>query len=96
MIQADKILLKTIVSEKAVEASSANNQYAFKVAPDANRIAIAKAVEKTFGVHVVKVNVLNVKPKTKRDRSRRGRVASHGGLKKAMVKLAPGETLDIV
>ncbi len=96
MIQSDKILLKTIVSEKAVQASSEYNQYAFKVHPEANRIAIARAVEKAFGVHVLKVNIMNAKPKAKRDRMRRGRVATYGAHKKAIVKLAEGESLDIV
>jgi len=73
-------------------------QYSFEVDPDANKIQIREAVEKTFGVKVKAVNTLNVKPKAKsRVASRRGgRITGHGkGWKKAIVTLHPGNRIDI-
>lgn len=96
MIQADKILQEMVVTEKATELTSSANQYTFKVHPDANRISVAQAVEKTFGVEVARVNVINVKRKAKRDRMRRGRFSYRGGMKKAIVSLKQGERIEIV
>jgi large subunit ribosomal protein L23 len=61
MIIADKILLEYRVTEKAANLSANFNQYTFEVAPNANRIEVARAVAKVFDVEVVKVNILNKK-----------------------------------
>ena len=65
----------------------ANKKYTFKVATDANKIEIADAVEKLFGVKVEKVNTINV-------RGRWRRQGMHGGYtaasKKAIVTLKEG------
>ena len=53
---------------------------------------IAEAVENLFKVNVVKVNTLNVKGKTKRFRGRAGR---RSDVKKAIVTLAEGQSIDI-
>lgn len=97
MINPQKILLNNLVTEKATAASSNFNQYSFKVSPNANRISIAQAVEKAFPeVEVVKVNIINVKPKAKRDRTRRGRMGTKAGYKKALVTLKAGQSIDLV
>lgn len=96
MIQADRILLRTIVSEKATELTSHTNAYTFKVHADANKVSVAKAIAKTFEVDVAKVNILNVKPKVKRSRMRRGSAGIKSGYKKAIVTLKPGQTIDLV
>ena len=57
MIIADKILLEYRVTEKAANLSANFNQYTFEVAPNANRIEVARAVAKVFDVEVVKVNI---------------------------------------
>jgi large subunit ribosomal protein L23 len=95
MQHRDHILVEHVVSEKATEASSAANQYTFKVNSSANRVAVRQAVEKQFGVEVDKVRVLNVKPKAKRDRMRRGNAGFKSGYKKAIVRLKEGSTIDM-
>lgn len=99
MIQADKILIKPIVSEKAALAAATHNQYTFKVHSEANAVAVAQAVEYAFKekkVEVVKVNIINVKPKFKRSRTQRGKMSRKSGYKKALVTLKPGQTIDLI
>ncbi|MEM8868286.1 MAG: 50S ribosomal protein L23 [Verrucomicrobiota bacterium] len=96
MIIADKILKEYRVTEKAAMLSANFNQYTFEVAASANRIEVARAVEKVFKVEVTKVNVLNKKPKVKIDRSRRGRPGTKGGHKKAIVTLKEGDKIELV
>ena len=56
---------------------------------------IKDAVEKTFSVKVLKVNTLNVKPKAKRDRARRNKLGYKSGMKKAIVTLKAGDSIDL-
>jgi large subunit ribosomal protein L23 len=95
MISTDKILLEFRVTEKAANLSANNNTYTFEVARGVNRKEIARAVEAEFKVKVTNVNVLNQKPKAKRDRMRRGLVNFTGGRRKAMVTLAEGDKIDM-
>ena len=96
MIIADKILLEYRVTEKAANLSANFNQYTFEVAPNTNRIEVARAVAKVFDVRVVNVNILNKKPKSKVDRSRRGKAGKKGGHKKAIVTLKEGDKIELV
>ena len=96
MIITDKILLEYRVTEKAANLSADFNQYTFEVAPNANRIEVARAVAKVFDVEVVNVNILNVKPKYKIDRSRRVKAGTKGGHKKAIVTLKEGDNIELV
>jgi large subunit ribosomal protein L23 len=73
----------TILSEK--------NQIGFKVATDATKPEIAAAVEALFNVKVLSVNTLIQKGKTKRFR---GRPGVRSDLKKAIVTLAPGQSIS--
>ena len=84
---AQDIILKPIVTEASMDALQMN-KYTFKVAKDANKVEIAKAVEELFGVKVAKVNTINVKGKMKR----MGRYQGYRpDWKKAVVTLAEGE-----
>lgn len=96
MIEADKILFEMLITEKATQLSSNQNQYTFRVDSGSNRTAIAGAVQNAFGVKVSSVNIINVKAKIKRDRSQRGRTRSKGGMKKAIVTLKPGEKIEVI
>lgn len=80
-----------IITEKATILSELN-KVVFQVADDATKDEIAAAVEVLFKVKVVKVNTLNVKGKTKRFRGRPGR---RSDIKKAIVTLAEGQSIDI-
>ena len=62
---AQDIILKPIITEKSMDGIAAK-RYTFKVAVDATKPEIAKAVEELFGVKVAKVNTINMKKKPKR------------------------------
>ena len=87
----EDVLIEPISSEKATELRE-QGKYVFKVHPDANKYQIKEAVRRFFGVKVVDCKVLNVYGKMKRVRYRPGRTSSW---KKAIVKLAAGETIKV-
>jgi large subunit ribosomal protein L23 len=84
-------VLAPIITEKATLLSE-QNKVVFQVAADASKDEIAAAVEALFKVNVTKVNTLNVKGKTKRFR---GIVGRRSDVKKAIVTLAEGQSIDI-
>lgn len=88
-----KVLLAPHISEKSTTVADANQQFVFKVLPDANKLEIKKAVELMFEVKVDSVQVSNVKGKRKRFGQVPGRRADW---KKAYVKLQPGQDLDFM
>jgi large subunit ribosomal protein L23 len=86
-----EILRSPVVTEKATMASE-HNQVVFQVPLDATKFEIKAAVEDLFKVKVEAVNTLRVKGKTKRFRGRPGR---RSDFKKAMVRLAEGQSIDV-
>ena len=80
---AQDIILKPVISEKSMDLT-ATKRYTFKVAKDATKPEIAKAVEELFGVKVAAVNTISMKKKPKRVRYTPGYTAAW---KKAIVKL---------
>lgn len=87
MKTAYDIIKGPVITEQAM-ASIGEKRYVFKVARDANKAEIKKAVEEIFGVKVLKVNTLNMLGKKKRERSRMP--GKRPDWKKAMVRLTPG------
>jgi large subunit ribosomal protein L23 len=88
------VLDRVIISEKATLLNELNNEVVFKVAKDANKLEIKQAVEKLLGKKVVGVRTANYSGKLKRKRrSDAGRTVHW---KKAMVRLAEGEMMDLV
>ena len=85
------IIIAPVITEKAAIQAEANI-YTFKVAKDANKIEIKKAIEEAFGVKVVKVNTANTKAKDKRVRRYTGKTQTY---KKAYITLADGEKIEI-
>ena len=77
------IIIKPVITEKSMDELQ-NGKYTFKVAKNANKIEIKKAVEALFGVEVAKVNTLNVDGKAKRVGRFEGRTSDW---KKAVVTL---------
>lgn len=88
-----KVLLGPHISEKTTLLADANQQFVFKVLPDATKTEIKKAVELMLEVKVDSVQVANVKGKRKRFGQIPGRRASW---KKAYVKLQEGQDLDFM
>jgi large subunit ribosomal protein L23 len=85
------VILSPVITEKATKLSEAN-QVVFRVALDATKPKIAKAVEDLFKVKVKAVNTVRVKGKTKLFR---GKPFSRSDTKKAIVTLAEGYQIDI-
>ena len=84
MKTAYDIIIKPVITEQSMEESEAK-KYVFKVAEDANKIQIAKAVEEIFGVKVAKVNTLRMSGKKKRTGAYPA--GYRASWKKAMVRL---------
>ncbi len=80
---AQDIILRPIITENSMDGASMR-KYTFKVAKDANKIEIAEAVEKLFGVEVKSVNTVSVKGHLRRYRQYEGLTPSW---KKAIVTL---------
>ena len=85
------IIIAPVITEKAAIQAEANI-YTFKVAKDANKIEIKKAIEEAFGVKVDKVNTANTKAKDKRVGRYTGKTQTY---KKAYITLADGEKIEI-
>jgi len=86
-----QVLRAPIVTEKSTRLRAEANQIAFKVANDASKREIKKAVEDRFNVKVENVRTANVKGKPKRFGRIQGR---RNDWKKAYVRLAEGQDID--
>ena len=85
------VILSPHITEKATLLSE-QNKVVFKVALDASKDEIASAVEAIYSVKVTKVNTIVTKGKTKRFKGIKGR---RNDLKKAIVTLAEGQSIDV-
>ena len=85
------ILIAPHITEKTSLAMQNNNSYAFRVLRESTKPEIKAAVELMFGVKVANVNVVNETGKTRRMGKVQGRTQD---IKKAYVRLAPGQTID--
>ena len=86
-----EVIIRPVVTERSFDLME-QGKYTFEVARQAPKEEIRDAVQKIFGVHVVKVNTVNVKPKNKRVRYVTGKTRRW---KKAIVTVAAGETIEI-
>lgn len=84
------IIKKPVLNTEKARDLMNSNEYVFIVDRRANKIQIKEAVEKLFSVKVVSVNTLNMKPRQARARLTMYTVP---GYKKAIVKLAQGQTI---
>ena len=85
------IVLRPIVTEKSSLAKETSNQYVFEVARDANKIEIAKAVERLFKVKVLAVRVMNMEGKKRRLGKFAGK---RSDWRKAIVKIGPKDKIS--
>ncbi len=85
------LILGPVITEKSTQASE-HNQVTFKVRSEATKPQVKEAVEGLFGVKVKAVNTLNQKGKVKRFR---GRVGKRIDVKKAIVTLVEGDSIDV-
>jgi large subunit ribosomal protein L23 len=84
------------ITEKANYQNTKLKQYVFRVDERATKTMVKDAIEKIFNVNVVRVNVINVPAKsTRRGVRNRRLMIRRPGYKKAIVLLAPGNTIEI-
>ncbi len=85
------VIVSPVITEKSTFVSEFN-QVVFKVSPKATKPEIKAAVEALFGVKVTSVNTTTRKGKVKRFK---GIVGRQSDVKKAIVTLAEGQTIDV-
>ncbi len=95
-----EVIKRPVITEKTTRLKEMG-QYVFEVDPRANRQQVKQAVEKLFNVRVLAVRIINVPAKRRRDwrarilSSKPKQVVRRPGWKKAIVQVAPGQTIDI-
>lgn len=88
-----KIIKKPLITEKGTFQTEQNNSYNFLVAVQANKKEIQGAVESLFKVKVLSVNTMTRKGKAKGMAYRR---YNRADIKRAIVKLAPGDAIEFI
>jgi len=84
------VIVRPVVTEKSTRATE-QNKVTFKISPTATKHDVKQAVEAIFKVTVMKVNTINVEGKMKKFRGRDGQ---RSDLRKAIVTLAAGQSID--
>lgn len=93
MREPREIIVRPIITEKSTAMLAENNQYTFEVVPDANKHEIKRAVEQLFSVHVQHVRTGHQRGKWRRRGFRAP--GKRPNWKRAVVKLAEGETIEL-
>jgi large subunit ribosomal protein L23 len=89
------ILVKPIITEKITKEGEVFNRFGFVVDKKANKVQIKKAVEATYGITVVNVNTMNVRPDRSTKYTKSGLITGKtNAYKKAIVQVQEGETID--
>jgi len=89
------VLRRPLVTEKTNYLNADLHQYVFEVSADATKTLVKDAVEKLFDVKVLRVNVVNVPAKVKRNLRSRRMVNRRSAYRKAIVTLAPGDSIPV-
>ena len=87
------VILAPHVSEKTALAAEMEGRHTFRVANNASKLEVRKAIEKLFEVDVRSVQIVNVRGKTKRFGAAEGK---RSDWKKAIVRLAEGQDIDFM
>ena len=89
------IIIKPIVTEKITKDGELFNRFGFVVDKKANKVQIKKAIEAAYGVKVVNVNTMNVRPDRSTKYTKSGLITGKSNAyKKAIVQVQEGETID--
>jgi large subunit ribosomal protein L23 len=89
------VLRRPLFTEKSNYQNGELHQYVFEVTEDATKNLVKDAVETLFDVNVLRVNVLNVPAKRSRRWRNRRVLVRRSSYKKAIVTLAPGDSIDV-
>jgi large subunit ribosomal protein L23 len=88
------VIMKILLTEKGTRLSEEQNKYLFKVAKEANKVEIKKAVEELFKVRVMAVNTMRRKGKKKRERT--AHYGTTASWKRAVVSLHKEDSINLV
>jgi large subunit ribosomal protein L23 len=88
------IIKQVLLTEKGTMLSEAQNKYLFKVAKDANKVEIKRAVEELFDVRVMAVNTMCRKGKKKRQRT--AHFGTTAAWKRAVVTLHAEDSINLI
>ncbi|WP_372808554.1 50S ribosomal protein L23 [Pontiella sp.] len=88
------IIKKVLLTEKGTMLSELQNKYLFKVAKDANKVEIKRAVEELFNVRVMAVNTMCRKGKKKRQRT--AHFGTTAAWKRAVVTLHAEDRINLI
>ncbi len=89
------IIHRPIITEKSNYQNSVLQQYVFEVDPSATKSMVKDAVEEIFNVSVLRVNIINLPAKKSRNLRTRQRTTRRKAYKKAVVTLAPGDSISV-
>ena len=95
MITLYEVLRRPLITEKTNYMNSKLHQYVFEVASDATKDMVKNAVETIFDVKVMRVNVINMPAKHKKNLRSRRMTNRRSSFKKAVITLAPGDTIPV-
>ena len=95
MTTLHEVLRRPLVTEKSNYMNSKLHQYVFEVASDATKVMVKDAVESIFDVKVIRVNVINMPAKHKKNLRSRRMTNRRISFKKAVITLAPGDTIPV-
>ena len=87
-----EVIIRPMITEKSTLLQE-SGKYVFRVAPKANKVEVKQAIQRSFGVKVVDVNITKIHGKAKRYGTR---VKKRPDVKKAVVTLRPGDRIQIV
>jgi len=89
------IIIKPIITEKITKQSEISNRFGFVVDRKANKVQIKKAIELAYGVTIVAINTMNVRPDRTTKYTKSGLISGKtNAYKKAVVQVQEGETID--
>ena len=88
------VVKKVLLTEKGTRLSEEQNQYLFRVAKDANKVEIKRAVEELFNVRVMAVNTMCRKGKKKRQRT--AQFGTTAAWKRAVVTLHEKDSINLI
>lgn len=92
MNRIDHVIVRPLATEKTARLEAQSNQYAFEVALGSTKIEVKEAIQTLFGVKVADVTTSVVRGKVKRFGRYHGQ---RSNWKKAVVRLAEGESLNV-
>ncbi len=88
------VIKQVLLTEKGTQLSEEQNKYLFRVAMDANKVEIKRAVEELFNVRVMAVNTMRRKGKKKRQRT--AHYGTTAAWKRAVVTLHAEDSINLI